>query len=320
MNNSKFDPNDELVSIIIPTYNRADLIGDTLDSIVDQTYSNWECIIIDDHSNDDSFSVISKYVELDSRFSYYSRPIERPKGANSCRNYGYKLSQGIYINWFDSDDLMCPTFLEKQLNSLSLGADVSVCKLEYFDAESGCWDKINNIYSENLIQDYLIGKVQFYVSPPMWTKKFLANQIELFDETIRNLDDWDFNLRMIYQKPKITYLDEVLIKYRVHSRSLSQQIKKLDIDEVKSEFRARHKHSQIIKNNNLIDLSIVQVYIKDRYKYLFREAMVRRDEHNLYYLKGLLFSQLYLFDFLGVFKTLFAFLVFRIFNKGYKLL
>ena len=103
----------QLVSIIIPTYNRAHLIGETLDSILAQTYTNWECIIIDDGSSDDTLEVIDNYIKKDNRFQYYRRPVERSKGPNVCRNFGYELSKGEYINWFDSDDVMLPTFLEK---------------------------------------------------------------------------------------------------------------------------------------------------------------------------------------------------------------
>lgn len=68
-----------LVSIIIPTYNRAHLISETLDSVLGQTYPNWECIVVDDGSIDSSITVIQKYLELDSRFFYFSRPVNKKK-------------------------------------------------------------------------------------------------------------------------------------------------------------------------------------------------------------------------------------------------
>ena len=95
-----------LVSIIIPTFNRADIIHETLDSIKLQTYEKWECIIVDDGSNDNSIMVINEFVKTDNRFKFYDRPINKLKGANSCRNYGFEKSKGEFINWFDSDDIM----------------------------------------------------------------------------------------------------------------------------------------------------------------------------------------------------------------------
>jgi glycosyltransferase involved in cell wall biosynthesis len=97
-----------LVSVIIPTYNRAHLIGETLDSVVIQTYENWECIIVDDGSSDNTDEVVGKYVKGDTRFKYYHRPEEHLQGGNGARNYGFKMSQGDYIQWFNSDDLMHP--------------------------------------------------------------------------------------------------------------------------------------------------------------------------------------------------------------------
>jgi glycosyltransferase involved in cell wall biosynthesis len=90
-----------LVSIIIPTYNRAHLIGETLDSVLAQTYQNWECIVVDDGSSDNTDKVVGKYVQKDSRFKYYHRPDEHLPGGNGARNYGFKMSKGEYVNWFD---------------------------------------------------------------------------------------------------------------------------------------------------------------------------------------------------------------------------
>ncbi|MCM2302197.1 MAG: glycosyltransferase, partial [Flavobacteriaceae bacterium] len=90
-----------LVSIIIPTFNRAHLIGETLDSILAQTYTNWECIVVDDGSSDNTHIVVGQYVAKDSRIKYVHRPEHMLKGPSSCRNYGFELSKGEYINWFD---------------------------------------------------------------------------------------------------------------------------------------------------------------------------------------------------------------------------
>jgi glycosyltransferase involved in cell wall biosynthesis len=98
-------PDQPIVSIIIPTYNRAHLIGETLDSVLAQTYTNWECIIVDDGSTDNTDEVVEEYVKKDSRFKYYHRPDEHLPGGNGARNYGFKMSKGEYVNWLDSDDL-----------------------------------------------------------------------------------------------------------------------------------------------------------------------------------------------------------------------
>jgi glycosyltransferase involved in cell wall biosynthesis len=309
-----------LVSIIIPTYNRSALIEETLESILAQTYINWECIIVDDGSTDATGKVINEYIKRDNRFQYYSRPIDTIKGANTCRNYGFELSKGEYIKWFDSDDVMLPNLLEKQILSFDKNVDVSVCKLIYYDINLGISIKENTIFSKYLIEDYFTGKIAFYISGPLWKRRFLENQTDLFDVSITNLDDWDFNLRMLYQKPKIVYLEEALIKYRIHETSLSQEINKLNFDEIQSEFRAREKHLKLLKTNKLTNPRILENFIKDRYKFILREALFLNDNKKKYYLRMLLVAELKVLDFKSFIKTIFGFTIFSVFNKGYKLL
>lgn len=81
-----------LVSIIIPTFNRAHLIGETLDSVLAQTYPNWECIVVDDGSTDNTDEVMAEYMARDARFQYHHRPEDRLPGGNAARNYGVEFS------------------------------------------------------------------------------------------------------------------------------------------------------------------------------------------------------------------------------------
>ena len=116
-----------LVSIIIPTYNRAHLIGETLDSVLAQTYQNWECLVVDDGSTDGTKSVISQYITNDGRIKFFKRPENKPKGANACRNIGLNEAQGKYIVFFDSDDLMYIDFIEKQAKTLKDNEELDFC-------------------------------------------------------------------------------------------------------------------------------------------------------------------------------------------------
>ena len=309
-----------LISIIIPTFNRAHLIGETLDSILEQTYPNWECIIVDDGSTDTTDEVVGEYVKKDSRFQYHNRPKDRKKGPCACRNYGFEFSKGEFIKWFDSDDIMYSELLEKQVGTFEEAIDCSVCKVAYYDFEKNETLKENSINSNQLIEDYLVGRVTFYVSGPLWKKSFLNNQNELFDENLSNLDDWDFNLRMLYKNPNIAFINKPLIKYRVHENSLSKEIGKLNFDEIQSEIRAREKHIAILKNNQLVNPTILIMYIKARYQYFLREALIRKDEYKWHYLKGLLKYQIQLLDIMGIMKSVFGFMIYSVFNKGYKYL
>ena len=166
----------------------------------------------------------------------------------------------------------------------------------------------------------MVGRITFYVSGPLWRKRFLNNRKELFDENLFNLDDWDFNLRMLYKNPNIAFINKPLIKYRVHENSLSKEIGKLNFDEIQSEIRAREKHIAILKNNQLVNPTILIMYIKARYQYFLREALIRKDEYKWHYLKGLLKYQIQLLDIMGIMKSVFGFMIYSVFNKGYKYL
>ena len=309
-----------LISIIIPTFNRAHIILKTLDSISTQTYSNWECIIVDDGSIDNTEEVLLSYCSKDSRFKFFKRPSNLIKGPNSCRNFGFEVSRGEFIQWFDSDDLYFPNALEMFVKSFKDNLDVVVAKIERIDDLTFIKINENKIESNNLIEDYLIGKVTFYVCGPLWKRSFLNKQKELFDEEIRNLDDWDFNLRMLYQNPNIEYINSPLIQYRIHSASLAHEISKLNYNEVQSELYAREKHLKLITLNKKANPKIFKAFVRDRCKYFFREALVKNDPKRFYYLKMLLKKQLILNDYLGLIKTLFGFTFFSIFKKGYKFL
>lgn len=307
-----------LVSIIIPTYNRAHLIGETLDSILAQSYINWECIVVDDGSTDNTAEILMQYIQKDNRFQYHQRPAEKIKGPNSCRNYGFKLSVGDYINWFDSDDFYFSYSLETFIKHFTGETDVVIAKVEKIDSVNKFKIGENRILSDTIIEDYFVGLITFYVCGPLWKRSFIKKQTELFDEVIMNLDDWDFNLRMLYQNPNIIYINKPLIKYRIHENSLSKEIEKLNFDELKSEFSAREKQLKLIQANNIADVFILKQFIKNRYKYILRATLVENHYQKVYFFKKLLKKQLNLFDVKGIFKTFFGFLLFRIFNKGYK--
>lgn len=122
-----------LVSIIIPTYNRAHLIHETLDSVLAKTYTNWQCIIVNDGSTDNTDEVVGEYLKKDKRFQYRHRPKDRLPGDNSTRNYGLELSKGAFVNWFDSNDLMHKNFVLLKMKAInSSEVDFVYCNNKIF--------------------------------------------------------------------------------------------------------------------------------------------------------------------------------------------
>jgi glycosyltransferase involved in cell wall biosynthesis len=170
-----------LVSVIIPTYNRAHLIGETLDSVLAQTYQNWECIIVDDGSKDNTDEVVGAYVNKDTRFKYYHRPEDYAKGANSCRHIGFLKSIGEYVNWFDSDDIMLPSHFEKKiLRILKNDYDFVCCEIARFRYDNKKEIiNVNYTYEDgNEIINQFVGKLTLSTPGPLW-KKFFLNENDL---------------------------------------------------------------------------------------------------------------------------------------------
>ena len=126
-----------LDSIIIPTYNRAHFLKETLVSIQAQTYRDWECIVVDDGSSDHTATLVTAFAKADKRINYVKRPSDRPKGANSCRNYGFELAKGEFINWFDSDDIMLSGFIEKRFELFEKEVDFVFCSGAFTKGKAG---------------------------------------------------------------------------------------------------------------------------------------------------------------------------------------
>ena len=214
----------EKVSIIITMFNRATLLPETLDSVIAQTYDNWECILVDDESTDNTLAVAREYARKDSRFRVYSRPSNIRKGANGCRNYGFNLSDGEFIQWFDSDDLMTPALLEKSLSCFAKDTDFVISSFAHFDSENKKIEYNNNIYtdlSKEHIFEILRGDKHFGTPQALFRKKFIQKSDCLFNESIFRNQETEFYIRLLLMSPKINLNSHQSILVRRHNQSIS---------------------------------------------------------------------------------------------------
>lgn len=211
-----------LISVIIPTFNRSATILRAVESVLCQTYSNLELIVVDDCSSDDTQSVLSKV--SDPRLCYTK--LEKNSGATVARNKGIELSHGSYITFNDSDDEFAPKKLQTQLDHLlATGADVTLCKMEcYF--EDGTFShtfphpatKPGLISYKDLLRynssstQLLFGKAQCF-------------QKVLFDPKMPRMQDWDETLRLA-QSYNIVYQDKSLVKTYLQKDSISSNPQK----------------------------------------------------------------------------------------------
>ncbi|MCC4214659.1 glycosyltransferase family 2 protein [Leeuwenhoekiella parthenopeia] len=220
MNNLK------LVSIIIPTYNRAKYIIETLNSIRDQSYVNFECLVIDDNSVDETDLLLKNYCVNDNRFSFYKRPEKRVKGANSCRNYGFKISKGDYIKFFDSDDLMHPQHIEILVKIIEENdLDFAVADIQNFD-ESGFQNRVYEIDRSKAE----ISAFNFALHQVAWCtvdflgKRSICESLE-FNEKIRdNANEYQYYIKLLCLTTNGKLIEDILTWRRLHPNSMTSKL------------------------------------------------------------------------------------------------
>lgn len=199
------------VSIVVPCYNQAQYLSETLDSVLAQTYTDWECIIVNDGSIDDTYSVASRYVETDERFKYL---YQENQGVSAARNNGIAIANGYFVLPLDGDDLIEPTYIEKAVayfeknpetklvySEVNLfGAKNCSCKMPEYKYESLIW-------KNSIVCTALYRRADFY--------KTQGYSIDMK----KGLEDWDFWLSLLDENSVVHMIDEVLFHYRIKSVS-----------------------------------------------------------------------------------------------------
>lgn len=213
------------ITIIIPVYNCEAFIHHTLNSVINQTFVDWECILIDDHSTDNVFSVLKEFERKDKRFKVFLRPMSVRKGANSCRNFGFLQAKGCYIKWFDCDDIMLPNHLEIAFNSLvDNSLDFVVTDTLNFNHDTNEFlGKTYNFIRETesiTAENLALIKIGWLTDDFLGTRE-IVEQIK-FNENITSLgDEYNFFIRLLHQPYKAIFINEILTHRRVHKDSIT---------------------------------------------------------------------------------------------------
>lgn len=190
-----------LVSIIIPVFNREDFLHDTLRSVKNQTYKNWEAILVDDGSTDSSIDIIEGYLANDKRFRLYKRN-KNSKGAQTCRNIGMDNARGKYLIFLDSDDLLAPYCLSNRVKFMNENPllDFAVYQVITFNKYPGDTNILWNIFTEEEdLFRFFNDDAPWQTSSPIWNKEFV-NKLR-WDESCISGQDWDFHVHALSFKP-----------------------------------------------------------------------------------------------------------------------
>ncbi|GAB3535497.1 glycosyltransferase family 2 protein [Pontibacter brevis] len=213
------------VSVVIPTYNRGDLISETLDSIKSQTLTDWECIIVDDGSEDATEEIVERYTDADTRFRYIKRPPDRRKGGNSCRNIGLEAAKGEFIQFLDSDDLLAPNKFEAQVQALNQAATdaVATCKWGRFrtshDRFSAKPNEPTYISSEGPLKLLdVFGKHSIWFPPHVYlTRRSVIEKAGPWNEDLKMNQDGEFFARVLLCASQIVFVPATEVYYRHHT-------------------------------------------------------------------------------------------------------
>lgn len=184
---------DTKVSIIIPSYNSQKSILTTLNSIKKQTYNNYECIVVDDHSNDQTISIVENFISADDRFSICLRKSKK-KGANACRNQGLSISSGEFIIFLDSDDFLAPHCLSLRLKKMleNPSIDLGVFNTVIVRKRHMLFTR----YSLNPLKGFLTGSYPWQTMSPIWKRNALIS-LQGFDEDFPRLQDVELHARAL---------------------------------------------------------------------------------------------------------------------------
>lgn len=199
-----------MISIIIPCYNSEKYIKDAIDSVKNQSYKNWECIIVNDGSTDNSETIIQDCIKNDNRFLYIK---QENKGPGAARNYGAKYVKGELMTMLDADDILGKYYLENAQNFFDNNPKYCLYygMVEHFD-ESG---KIDLVYPKPLFYWSIFIHNVFNTTCVYHTKDFKS--IGGYNEELDNKEDWEFYIRLLYRNRPF-YVDKNVLafKYRHH--------------------------------------------------------------------------------------------------------
>lgn len=212
------------VVIILATFNRAHLIKQTLESILNQTFEDWECLIIDDGSTDNTTEVIKPYLLEESRFSYFLRTESYNKGLPGCRNQGLDLASGDFILFVDDDDILHPENLKTCVGVLQKKGSF-FCR---FDKQpfTGNWrgepfEEVGNFEKKefrlNSLEKMIVGELPFASCTVLWSNKCFAKI--RFKEDLMYAEEWECYTRILAEGFSGISIDQVLYYNRKHSQS-----------------------------------------------------------------------------------------------------
>lgn len=213
-----------LVTVVMPAYNSAAFIAETLDSVLAQTYPSFEVVVVNDGSPDTAEleQVLAPYLARHSGRVRYVR--QENRGAGAARNLGLRMARGEFVAFLDADDLWLPAYLEEQLRFLRAGGyDLAYTDALLFgDSPQAGMTYMETAPSEGPVTflSLVRGECNVITSGVMARRETVV-EAGLFDESLRNSQDFELWARLARRGARLAYQRKVLVRYRCHEGSLS---------------------------------------------------------------------------------------------------
>ncbi|MFB3389172.1 glycosyltransferase family 2 protein [Flavobacterium sp. LAR06] len=245
-----------LVSIIVPCYNQAQYLSEALQSVLNQTYENWECVIINDGSKDNTEEVAKKWVENDSRFLYIYK---ENGGLSSARNAALNVVAGDYIQFLDADDCLHEDKLIKSLFQIKDHSNYNIVVSHFKMFKKNRYDELKpfcELSQDILMYDQILHGWDSKFSIPIHCGLFSSSLFDdfRFPENLRAKEDWIMWLTFFQKKISAVFINEILAFYRIHSESMTQEVKLMEESHIQAILHLQTIMPEEVYNKYLITI------------------------------------------------------------------
>ena len=232
------------VSIVLPTYNGEKYIRESIDSIINQTFTDWELIIVNDCSTDNTQKIIDSYVTADRRIHTIKNEVNQK--LPSSLNIGFRKAKGEYLTWTSDDNIYLPEALNVMVSYLNKNPDsILVCTaMNVIDSDGNMVGKHCQYIYENMLYNDCVGASFMY-------RRCVLTDVGEYDASRFLVEDYDYWLRILFYYGKIDYIDQVVYLYRAHGESLTQK-------------RQKEIHRQLLKLREFYIDNIIQGLWKNK--------------------------------------------------------
>lgn len=221
------------VSIVLPVYNGAEYLAESIESVIAQTYANWELIIVNDCSTDDSLAIASGFAAKDARIKVFSNPqnLKLPKTLNA----GFEHASGVYYTWTSDDNRYKPDALRIMVKCLEKNPDAVMVYADYtiIDSNGSSIELAKKPEPNYMFTGNVVGACFLYTAAA-------AKKVGAYDPNLFLAEDYDYWIRL-YKVGQILHIEDNLYFYRIHAKSLTETRKKL-VDE--QTYKVLEKHFQ----------------------------------------------------------------------------